>query len=114
MRHFPENCPSSCNSGNKLGENSSLCIERINGITRIKPTLGAYLVWTNQGKTVKTPSKDQMTAQPQSPSKGQPGSNQIIRNGVRRRSFIKGLGLMGAALLPPSALLVNKANAHAG
>jgi hypothetical protein len=60
---------------------------------------------------VKTPSKDQLTAQLQSPSKGQPGSSQIIRNGVRRRSFIKGLGVTGAALLPGSGLLVNNANA---
>lgn len=62
---------------------------------------------------MKTPSKDQLTAQLQSPSKGQSGSNQIIRNGVRRRSFIKGLGITGAALLPATALLINKAGAQA-
>jgi hypothetical protein len=61
---------------------------------------------------VKTPPKHQLTAQPQSPSQGQSGSNKIIRNGVRRRSFIKGLGLTGAALLPATALLINKAGAQ--
>ena len=60
---------------------------------------------------MKTSSKDQLTAQLQSVSKGQPGSNEITRNGVRRRSFIKGLGVTGAALLPASALLINNANA---
>ena len=64
-------------------------------------------------RDVKTPSKDQLTAQLQSPLKGQSSSNQIMKNGIRRRSFLKGLGVTGAALLPAGALLVNKANAHA-
>jgi hypothetical protein len=59
---------------------------------------------------VKTPSKDQLTSQLQSSMKGQPGSNQIVRSGVRRRSFLRGLGVT-AALLPASGLLVNNANA---
>lgn len=62
---------------------------------------------------MKTPSKDQPSAELQSPSKGQPGSNPIVRNKVRRRSFLKGLGVTGAALLPGGALLVNNANASA-
>jgi hypothetical protein len=60
---------------------------------------------------VKTASKEQLTSQVQSLSKGEPGSRQIVRNGVRRRSFLKGLGITGAALLPGSGLLVNNANA---
>jgi hypothetical protein len=36
-----------------------------------------------------------------------------MKNGIRRRSFLKGLGVTGAALFPAGALLVNKANAHA-
>lgn len=43
--------------------------------------------------------------------KGQPRPNQIMKNGVRRRSFIKGLGVAGAALFPARTLLVNNANA---
>jgi hypothetical protein len=61
---------------------------------------------------VKTRSKQQFTAQLQSPSQGQPGSNQIMKSGVRRRSFIKGLGLAGAALFPASTLLINNAGAQ--
>jgi hypothetical protein len=34
-----------------------------------------------------------------------------MKNGVRRRSFIKGLGVAGAALFPAGTLLVNNANA---
>jgi hypothetical protein len=60
---------------------------------------------------VKTPSKDQLTAQLQSPSRAQPGSNQVVKKGIRRRSFLRGLGLTGAALLPGSGLLVHNANA---
>ena len=60
---------------------------------------------------MKTPSKDQPKAQLQSLSAGQPGSNQITGNRVRRRTFLKGLGVTGAALLPGSAILVNHANA---
>jgi hypothetical protein len=33
------------------------------------------------------------------------------RRAVGRRSFLKGLGMAGATLLPASALLVTKANA---
>ena len=60
---------------------------------------------------MKTRSKDQLTAQLKSSMKGQPGPNQIMKNGVRRRSFIKGLGVAGAALFPAGTLLVNNANA---
>ena len=60
---------------------------------------------------MKTPSKNQPKAQLQSPPKGRPGSNQIVGNGVRRCTFLKGLGLTGAAFLPGSAILVNHANA---
>jgi hypothetical protein len=60
---------------------------------------------------VKTASKEQLTSQVQSLSNGEQGSKQIVRNGVRRRSFLKGLGITGAALLPGSGLLVNSANA---
>lgn len=62
---------------------------------------------------MKTPSKDQLSAELQSPSKAQTGSDQIIRNKVRRRAFLKGLGVTGAALLPGSALLVNNSHAAA-
>ncbi|HYZ75262.1 MAG TPA: twin-arginine translocation signal domain-containing protein [Chthoniobacterales bacterium] len=61
---------------------------------------------------MKTPSKHQLTTQPQSPSQGQSGSSEITRNGVRRRAFIKGLGVTGAALLPATALFINKAGAQ--
>ena len=61
-----------------------------------------------------TPSKDNLTNQLQSPSEGESEPNKIVRTGVRRRSFLKGLGVTGAALLPASALLVNRANAHPG
>jgi hypothetical protein len=60
---------------------------------------------------VKTASKEQLTSQVQFLSKGEQGSKQIVRNGVRRRSFLKRLGITGAALLPGSGLLVNNANA---
>jgi hypothetical protein len=39
--------------------------------------------------------------------------NSHWRNVVRRRSFLKGLGLAGATLLPASALLMTKGKAHA-
>ena len=61
---------------------------------------------------MKIPRKDHLTNQQQSPSKGESGSDQIIKNGVRRRSFLKGLSVTGAALLPGSALLVNRAQAQ--
>jgi hypothetical protein len=37
-----------------------------------------------------------------------------MKNGIRRRSFLKGLGETGAALLPGSALLVSNAQAQSG
>ena len=52
------------------------------------------------------PRKDHQTTQLQS------GSDQIIKSGVRRRAFLKGLGVTGAALLPASALLVSRAQAQ--
>ncbi|HEX6565077.1 MAG TPA: twin-arginine translocation signal domain-containing protein [Chthoniobacterales bacterium] len=45
--------------------------------------------------------------------KGQPVSNQTVKTGVGRRTFIKGLGVSGAAFLPAAALMVNNANAQA-
>src|SRR5215469_13309896 len=56
---------------------------------------------------MKTPSKEELTTQLQSPFKSQLGSN----HGVRRRSFIRSLGLTGAALLPAGT--VNRANTAA-
>jgi hypothetical protein len=41
---------------------------------------------------MKTPSKDHLTAQPQSPDPGESGSNPIMKDGFRRGSFLNGLG----------------------
>ena len=58
-----------------------------------------------------TPSKDNLPNQLHSPSKGESEPNRIARTGVKRRSFLKGLGVTGAALLPASSLLVNRVTA---
>jgi hypothetical protein len=41
---------------------------------------------------MKTPSKDHLTAQPQSPDPGESGSNPIMKDRFRRGSFLNGLG----------------------
>ena len=40
-------------------------------------------------------------------------SNSLPRGGVKRRSFLKGLGMAGATLLPASALLMTNGRAQA-
>ena len=55
-------------------------------------------------------TKNGMT-QSKSLSGSKPSSDPMIRPVVGRRSFLKGLGVTGAMLLPASALLVNKAKA---
>jgi hypothetical protein len=57
---------------------------------------------------VKIPRNDHLTNQLQS------RSDQVMKNGIRRRSFLKGLGVTAAALLPGSALLVSNAQAQSG
>src|SRR5215471_16276258 len=84
--------------------------ERKDGIPPTKPT-GRLFGSVSQGKSVKTRSKNQLTGELHSLTKGKPGPKQIMKNGVRRRAFIKGLGLTGAALLPGTALLTNNAKA---
>jgi hypothetical protein len=63
--------------------------------------------------------KKEQNLRPTVPSETQPPQlarediNSHWRNVVRRRSFLKGLGLAGATLLPASALLMTKGKAHA-
>ena len=56
-----------------------------------------------------TSKSDHGISELKSPSTGNSGSIQIERNGLKRRSFIKGFGATSALLLPMTAMLANRA-----